>query len=189
MKIHKTPIEDLLVLEPTVHQDERGFFIETYNAKRLESLGIVHDFVQDNHSKSTHKGTVRGLHLQFEPYAQTKLVRCSKGAILDVALDLREDSPTYLQSFSVVLSEENKTQLLVPKGFAHGFMTLEDDTEVMYKVDAYYDKASDYSLDWQEPRFNIVWPKLDAFLSDKDAKAASYEQYVKDLKRTREGQR
>ena len=189
MNIKTTSIKDLLVLEPTVHQDERGFFIETYNAKRLERLGIVHDFVQDNHSKSTLKGTVRGLHLQFEPYAQTKLVRCTKGAIFDVAVDLREASPTYLHAFSVVLSEENKTQLLVPKGFAHGFMTLEDDTEVMYKVDAYYDKASDYSLYWKEPRFHITWPELEALLSDKDAKAASYEQYVKDLKRIREGQR
>ena len=189
MNIKTTPIKDLLVLEPTVHQDDRGFFIETYNAKRLESLGIVHDFVQDNHSKSTRKGTVRGLHLQFEPHAQTKLVRCTKGAIFDVAVDLRQDSPTYLQAFSLVLSEENKSQLLVPRGFAHGFMTLEDDTEVMYKVDAYYDKASDYSIYWKEPRFRITWPKLDAVLSDKDAKATSYQQYVKDLKRIKEGQR
>ena len=135
MNIIRTEIEDVLIIEPKVFGDHRGWFTETYSKAKFQELGIDVDFVQDNHSMSAQKGTLRGLHFQIDPKSQTKLVRCTKGKILDVAVDLRKGSSTYKKWIGIKLSEENKKQLLIPKGFAHGFLTLTDDVEVQYKVD------------------------------------------------------
>jgi len=174
MKKNGTGINDLYVLEPNVFADNRGWFLESYNKKALEDLGININFIQDNHSLSSEKGVLRGLHLQTNPKAQTKLVRCSKGKILDVAVDLRKQSPTYLKTFTIELSADNKKQLLIPKGFAHGFVTLEDNTEVQYKVDEYYSKEHDRSIKYNDPIFNIDWVVDNVILSDKDKNAPFY---------------
>ena len=175
MKIIETKLKDLYILEPSVYGDDRGWFSESYNKSKLESLGVYIDFIQDNHSLSIEKGVLRGLHLQTSPKAQTKLVRCTRGRILDVAVDLRKKSPTYLKSFSIELSADNKRQLLVPKGFAHGFVTLEENTEVQYKVDEYYSKEHDRSIKYNDPIFNINWGTRDVILSEKDKNAPLYK--------------
>ncbi|MDD4070585.1 MAG: dTDP-4-dehydrorhamnose 3,5-epimerase [Candidatus Izemoplasmatales bacterium] len=174
MKKNGTGINDLYVLEPNVFADNRGWFLESYNKKALEDLGININFIQDNHSLSSEKGVLRGLHLQTNPNAQTKLVRCTKGRILDVAVDLRKSSPTYLKVFTIELSTVNQKQLLIPKGFAHGFVTLEDNTEVQYKVDEYYSKEHDRSIKYNDPIFNIDWVVDNVILSDKDKNAPFY---------------
>ena len=138
MKIIKTKFEEVVVIEPKVFGDHRGWFTETYSKSILAEHGIDLEFVQDNQSFSATKGTLRGLHYQLNPKAQSKLVRCTRGSIFDVAVDIRKGSPTYGEWFGIELSAENKKQLLVPKGFAHGFMTLTDDVEVQYKVDEVY---------------------------------------------------
>jgi len=145
--------------------------METYSYKALEEHGINRQFIQDNHSFSAQKGTLRGLHLQNNPKAQSKLIRCTKGKILDVAVDLRKNSLTYKKWISVELTEENKKQLLIPKGFAHGFITLTDDVEVQYKVDQYYAPECDRSIKYNDPELNINWGNIEPILSDKDANA------------------
>lgn len=167
----KTDIEDVLILEPKVFGDHRGWFIETYSKEKFKELGIDIDFIQDNHSLSAQKGTLRGLHFQLEPKAQTKLVRCTKGEIFDVAVDLREESPTYKKWIGVKLSDDNKKQLLVPKGFAHGFLTLTDDVEVQYKVDEYYSKENDRSIRFDDPEIGVDWGIENPILSEKDINA------------------
>jgi dTDP-4-dehydrorhamnose reductase/dTDP-4-dehydrorhamnose 3,5-epimerase len=171
MNIIKTEIDDVLILEPRVFGDHRGWFTETYSKIKFQELGINIEFVQDNHSMSAQKGTLRGLHFQKNPKAQTKLVRCTKGKILDVAVDLRKGSSTYKQWVGVELSEDNKKQLLVPKGFAHGFLTLTDDVEVQYKVDEYYEPECDRSIRFDDPEIGIDWRIDDPILSEKDLKA------------------
>lgn len=168
MKFTQTDIKDLIVIEPNVFGDARGWFSETYNKNIFIQNGVTIDFIQDNHSYSIHKGVIRGLHFQNNPFAQTKLVRCTKGKIWDVAVDLRKSSPTYLKWFGIELSSDNHKMLLIPKGFAHGFITLEDDTEVQYKVDNNYDKNSDRSIKYDDPMIGIEWPAMDIVLSDKD---------------------
>lgn len=168
MKFTQTYIKDLIVIEPNVFGDARGWFSETYNKNIFIQNGVTIDFIQDNHSYSIHKGVIRGLHFQNNPFAQTKLVRCTKGKIWDVAVDLRKSSPTYLKWFGIELSSDNHKMLLIPKGFAHGFITLEDDTEVQYKVDNNYDKNSDRSIKYDDPMIGIEWPAMDIVLSDKD---------------------
>ena len=143
MKITKTKLNGVMLIEPKIFGDHRGWFTETYNEENFKKAGIDTVFIQDNHSFSATKGTLRGLHYQKDPKAQTKLVRCTKGSIFDVAIDIRKESPTYGEWYGVELSEENKKQLLVPKGFAHGFMTLTDDVEVQYKVDELYSPEND----------------------------------------------
>ena len=177
MKISKTFIEDLLVIEPQLFKDERGFFYESYNKKKLDkNIKIV--FVQDNESKSI-KGAIRGLHFQAPPFEQTKLVRCVCGNILDVAVDLRTNSKTYGMSFSIELSSDNKKQLLIPKGFAHGFQVLSETAIVSYKVDNYYNPDSDSGLIWNDKDLSIDWNlDLKPILSVKDLKLISF----KDLK-------
>lgn len=175
MKKIETGINDLFIIEPNVFGDNRGWFTESYNKENFKKIGINIDFIQDNHSYSKEKGVLRGLHLQTNPKAQTKLVRCTKGKILDVAVDLRRNSPTYLKHFAVELSGENKLQLFIPKGFAHGFVTLTSDVEVQYKVDEYYSKAHDRSIKFDDPLFNIDWILNEFILSDKDKNAVSYE--------------
>ncbi|MGX7108528.1 dTDP-4-dehydrorhamnose reductase [Facklamia miroungae] len=171
MNIIKTDIDGVLILEPQIFGDHRGWFAETYSKNEFLKLGIDIDFVQDNHSMSANKGTIRGLHFQVNPKAQTKLVRCTKGEILDVAVDLRKGSSTYKQWIGVRLSEENKKQLLVPKGFAHGFLTLSDHAEVQYKVDEYYAPEYDRSIRFDDPDISINWGIKEPILSKKDLKA------------------
>jgi dTDP-4-dehydrorhamnose 3,5-epimerase len=168
--IEATDIPDVLLIAPPKYGDDRGFFSETFRGAWFEEAGTSLDFVQDNHSLSADTGTVRGLHFQIPPHAQDKLVRVVRGAVLDVAVDIRVGSPTFGQHVAEVLSAENWRQLLVPKGFAHGFCTLEPDTEVLYKVTAYYAPDHDKGLLWDDPALGIDWP-VDgdrAVLSDKD---------------------
>ena len=172
MKITKTDIEDVLIIEPQVFGDYRGWFCETYSKVKFENSGINIDFVQDNSSFSAKKGTLRGLHFQIAPKAQTKLLRCTKGAIIDVAVDLRKTSKTYKKWVSVELSEENKKQLLIPKGFAHGFITLVDNVEVQYKVDEFYSKETDRSIRFDDPEIGVIWGEnIEPILSKKDLNA------------------
>ncbi|HZO99772.1 MAG TPA: dTDP-4-dehydrorhamnose 3,5-epimerase [Terriglobia bacterium] len=170
MEIIPTEIPDVKLIRPHKYGDHRGFFSETYNKKELAERGIDLDFLQDNHSLSVAKGVVRGLHFQIPPFAQDKLVRVIHGAIFDVAVDIRRGSPTFGRHVSAVLSVDNWTQILVPKGFAHGFCTLEPNTEVIYKVTDYYAPQFDRGILWNDPELGIVWPISDAeaTLSDKD---------------------
>lgn len=157
MQFTKTKIPDVIIIEPTVHGDERGYFVETYRKDKLEAfLGYRINFCQDNESKSS-KGVLRGLHYQLPPFAQTKLVRVIQGRVLDVAVDIRKGSPTFGQHVAVELSAENKRQLLVPRGFAHGFVVLEDDTVFAYKVDSYYSPECDRGIAFDDPDIGIDW--------------------------------
>ncbi len=175
MKINKTYIEDLLIIEPQLFKDERGFFYESYNKNNLNSSVV---FVQDNESKS-YKGVIRGLHFQAPPFEQTKLVRCVSGNILDVAVDLRTNSKTYGKYFSIELSSENNKQLFVPKGFAHGFQVLSGEAIVSYKVDNFYNPKYDSGIIWNDKDLLIDWSlDIKPVLSDKDLKLISF----KDLK-------
>jgi len=169
MKITSTPLNDLYIIEPAVFSDHRGFFYESFNAKKLEDTGLYYNFIQDNHSKSSY-GVLRGLHYQNDPYAQAKLVRVTQGKVLDIVVDIRKNSPSYLQHFSLELSDENKLQLLIPKGFAHGFVVLSDTCEFLYKCDHYYNKESEGGIAYNDPSLNIDWkiPQEDILLSDKD---------------------
>jgi len=159
-----------LELIPDRFGDERGFFSETYNKAELEKIGVDLDFIQDNHSLSAEAGTVRGLHFQIPPFAQTKLVRVVKGSVFDVAVDIRKNSPTFGRHVSLVLSAKTWNQILVPEGFAHGFCTLERDTEVIYKVNAPYSKEHDKGILWSDPVLEIDWPQVngDYTISEKD---------------------
>ena len=168
MKLISTPLAGVYVVEPQVFGDARGFFMETYSKQAFAERGLAFDFVQDNHSLSTEVGTVRGLHYQLNPKAQTKLVRCIAGAIYDVAVDIRKDSPTFGQWFGIELSAEKKKQLLVPQGFAHGFCTLLPNTEVAYKVDELYSPEHDRGIRWNDPAIGIPWPVEMPVLSAKD---------------------
>ncbi|MFJ8102263.1 dTDP-4-dehydrorhamnose 3,5-epimerase [Lysinibacillus sp. NPDC096212] len=168
MKEINTIFKDAFILEPKAFEDHRGFFMESYNAKVFEELELKFEFIQDNHSLSVESGTLRGMHYQLEPYAQTKLVRVVRGAIYDVIVDIRKGSPTYGQWQGFILSEDNKRQLLVPKGFAHGFCTLVNNTEVIYKVDNYYSAEHDRGIAWNDPDLNIDWPTSNPILSEKD---------------------
>lgn len=172
MRITKTNLDGVVILEPNVFGDHRGWFMETYIKSNLAEAGINIEFVQDNQSFSAAKGTLRGLHYQINPKAQTKLVRCTKGAIYDVAVDIRKGSPTFGDWFGIELSAENKKQLLIPKGLAHGFMTLTEDVEVQYKVDELYAPDCDRSIIWNDPEIGIEWPMdVKPILSLKDEKA------------------
>jgi dTDP-4-dehydrorhamnose 3,5-epimerase len=175
MNIVNTFIKDLLVIEPDVHGDSRGWFLESYNEQTYKKSGINIKFVQDNHSFSTQKGVLRGLHFQNNPFAQSKLVRCTHGRIWDVAVDLRKSSPTYMKWFGIELSEKNHKLLFIPQGFAHGFLTLETDCEVQYKVDNFYDKMSDKSILYNDPQIGIDWPIQHVILSEKDKNAPMFK--------------
>lgn len=170
VKVESLAIPEVKLLTPRIFRDERGFFSETWNVKTFAEAGIDVPFVQDNHAFSRPRGTLRGLHFQLPPFAQDKLVRVTRGSILDVAVDIRRGSATFGKHVSAVLSAENWSQLWVPKGFAHGYVTLEPDTEVIYKVTALYAPAYDRGLLWNDPALGIAWPMgADAvLLSDKD---------------------
>ena len=151
-----TGIEGLYVIKPTIFEDSRGFFMETYQKRDFEELGITCEFVQDNHSKSS-KGVLRGLHFQKE-YPQSKLVRAIRGEVYDVAVDLRKDSPTYGKYYGVLLSEENKLQFFIPRGFAHGFLVTSDEAEFVYKVDDFYHPNDEGGIMWNDEKIGIEWP-------------------------------
>ncbi|SFT13375.1 dTDP-4-dehydrorhamnose 3,5-epimerase [Paenibacillus sp. BC26] len=170
MTIIPTKLEGLYVVEPEVHGDSRGYFMESYSHARFAEHGMNMQFVQDNHSLSVQSGVLRGLHYQLNPKAQTKLVRVIAGAIYDVAVDIRNGSPTFGQWVGVILSESNKRQLLIPRGFAHGFCTLVPHTQVLYKVDEYYSPDQDRGILWCDPALGIDWPASKPILSDKDQK-------------------
>lgn len=178
MKLTKTKLDGVVIIEPDVFGDNRGFFMESWNKKKMEEAGLYYDFVQDNHSKSTVKGTLRGIHFQKGDKAQAKLVRCVKGAVLDVAVDLRKNSPTFKQWVGVELSAENKKQLLIPRGFGHGFVTLTDDVEFLYKADNYYAPEADAGIRWNDPDIGVEWGVENPILSEKDKK----NPFLKDCK-------
>ncbi|MCC6660732.1 MAG: dTDP-4-dehydrorhamnose 3,5-epimerase [Phycisphaerales bacterium] len=170
MQVTDTALPGVKLITPKKFGDHRGFFSETYNHKALRDAGIDLEFVQDNHSLSGQRGVLRGLHFQLPPFAQDKLVRVTRGKILDVAVDIRRSSPTYGRHVAVEISAENWRQILVPIGFAHGFVTLEPDTEVIYKVTNYYSPQHDRGLLWSDPALGIQWPVAagEVTLSDKD---------------------
>lgn len=184
MNIYETEIPDVLILEPKVFSDDRGFFYESYNQLVLEEkIGNKLTFVQDNHSKSA-QGVLRGLHYQEEPHAQAKLVRCVVGEVFDVAVDIRHDSATYGQWVGVNLSADNKRQLWIPEGFAHGFLVLSETAEFLYKTTSYYAPGSERAIAWNDPTLDIKWPwPADRLiLSDKDMQASRFENLNKEEK-------
>ena len=168
MEFIKTDIDGLILIKPKVYNDSRGFFLESYSAPLFASAGIDCVFVQDNHSKSVAKGVLRGLHFQTPPFEQSKLVRVVRGAVFDVAVDLRRGSPTYKQWRSFELSERNFNMLFIPKGFAHGFCTLEENSEIQYKVDNPYSPTHDSGIIWNDPDIGVDWPVSEPVLSEKD---------------------
>lgn len=171
MKRIDTKLPGVCIVEPQVFGDHRGYFMETYSTKAFAEIGITNVFVQDNQSFTAHKGTLRGIHFQNAPMAQAKLVRVTKGAALDVAVDLRKGSPTYKQWIGVELSEENKRMLYIPRGFGHGFVTLTDDVEFCYKVDNLHSRECDRSIRFDDPQIGVVWGVTEPVLSQKDAAA------------------
>ena len=169
MTVIETELKGVFIIEPRVFSDARGWFTETYSKKKTPQ--ITCDFVQDNHSYSAQKGTLRGIHFQFPPMEQAKLVRCTNGAIMDYAVDLRPDSETYKKWICVEISAENMKQLFMPQGFGHAFITLTDDVEVLYKTDNYYSQEHDGAILWSDPDIGIDWGTDDPILSDKDKQA------------------
>ena len=175
MNVITTDLKDVYILEPEVHGDHRGWFMESWSKRTMEENGLYYDFVQDNHSYSTQKGTIRGLHCQKGEAAQAKLVRCTKGKILDIAVDIRHGSPSYKRWIAVELSAENFRQLLIPRGFLHGYLSLTDEVEFLYKTDNYYNKDADRSVLWNDPEFKVEWGIVNPIVSEKDAKAPLYK--------------
>ena len=171
IKITETSIPGLIIIEPQVFGDHRGFFMESWNKRTMEEAGLFYNFVQDNHSSSTVKGTLRGIHFQYGDKSQAKLVRCVRGVVLDVAVDLRKDSPAYKKWYAIELSVENQEQFLIPRGFGHGFVTLTDNVEFMYKADNYYAPEADGGIRWNDPTLAINWGIENPILSEKDKTA------------------
>ncbi|NTW27523.1 MAG: dTDP-4-dehydrorhamnose 3,5-epimerase [Candidatus Moranbacteria bacterium] len=178
MEFEKTTLEGAYLITLRVFDDERGFFTETYSQKEFKENGIDANFVQDNHSMSVTKGVLRGLHYQLPPHAQAKLVRVTKGAAYDVIVDLRKESPTFGKWEGFELTDNNHRMLFVPRGFAHGFCTLEDYTEFQYKCDNNYAPESEGSIMWNDEDLKIFWPIVDPILSGKDAKAQTFKDFV-----------
>lgn len=182
LKVTTTKLQDVKIIEPAVFGDHRGFFTESYSDRDFKEAGIDIDFIQDNHSLSTQAGVLRGLHFQRGKAAQTKLIRVVTGAVLDVIVDVRAGSPTYKQWEGYILSASNHRQLLVPKGFAHGFVTLTDNVNFLYKCDGYYDAEADGGISFKTPELNIAWP-IDfdqAITSEKDANQPTFTEFEKD---------
>jgi dTDP-4-dehydrorhamnose 3,5-epimerase len=177
MEIIETGIKDLVVIKPKVFRDDRGYFFESFNRSKLDVLGNDLEFVQDNQSLSQ-KDVLRGLHFQNPPYAQAKLVSVIQGSVLDVAVDIRKESPTYGKSFSIVLDGIDKNQLFIPVGFAHGFKTLENNTIFFYKCTNYYNKESEGCLLWNDPDLNINWDIENPILSEKDKIGQLFDTFV-----------
>jgi dTDP-4-dehydrorhamnose 3,5-epimerase len=179
MNLIKTTIDDLVVLQPTIFKDHRGYFMESYHQKNINKLLGNVNFVQDNESESS-RGVLRGLHFQKPPYAQAKLARCLKGSVLDVVLDLRKDSKTYGIFETTLLTEENKKQLFIPKGFAHGFVVLSETAIFSYKVDNYYNPEAESGIIWDDHDLNIDWKinKAEIIVSEKDTKLSTFNNFV-----------
>lgn len=171
MIVTKTKLNGVLILEPDVFGDHRGWFMESWSKKKYEDVGINVEFVQDNESFTAKKGTLRGIHFQQAPFAQSKLVRVVQGAVLDVAVDLRKNSPTYLQWVAVELSSENKKQFFIPQGFGHGFLTLTDNVQFVYKCDNFYSKEHDRSIRFDDEEIGVNWGVTDPIVSEKDMNA------------------
>jgi dTDP-4-dehydrorhamnose 3,5-epimerase len=176
VKFTKTPIEGLLIVEPTVFKDDRGYFFESYNAEKFRANGISEEFLQDNQSFSK-KNVIRGLHFQAPPFAQAKLVRVIKGAVLDVAVDIRKNSPTYGKHFSIELSEHNQLMFYLPVGFAHGFSVLEDNTIFSYKCSNLYDKPSEGGIVWNDETLDIDWGIAHPIISEKDKELPDFKSF------------
>lgn len=168
MHFVKTPLEGAYVVELDMKSDDRGFFSRFYCTKEFAAMGLENNFIQVNNSLSHHQGTLRGMHYQLPPKGEAKLVRCVQGSLYDVILDVRPDSPTFGQSFGCELSARNRRMMYVPKGFAHGFLTLEDETEALYLVSEFYSPEHERGIRWNDPAFNIAWPKAVIVISDKD---------------------
>ncbi len=180
-EFEKTELSEVILIKPKVFEDDRGFFLETYKKDDFKKVGIDEDFIQDNHSKSVYK-TLRGLHFQKNPNPQSKIVRCTRGKILDVAIDIRKNSKTFLKWVKYELSQENKYQLYIPKGFAHGFVTLSDIAEVNYKVSGNYSPEDERSIIWKDSSINIDWEiNFEPILSNKDKNAKEIKEIYKDL--------
>tara|TARA_B100000767_G_C19655035_1_gene488476 strand:- start:371 stop:913 length:543 start_codon:yes stop_codon:yes gene_type:complete len=177
MEIIKTPLEGLLVIKPRIFGDDRGYFFESWSKQSFDEVGLDLNFVQDNQSLSG-KGVLRGLHFQNPPYAQGKLLRVVKGSVLDIAVDIRKDSPTYGQHFSIELTEKNNTIVWIPPGFAHGFLTLKDNTIFTYKCTGVYNKESEGALLWNDKDLNINWKVNDPLVSEKDLIAGNFKDFV-----------
>jgi len=177
MEVKELDIQGLLVLKPKVFKDERGYFFESYNLNLYREIGIMFDFVQDNQSLSD-RDVLRGLHFQAPPFSQGKLVRVVRGAVLDVVVDIRKDSKTYGKYESIILSEQNFLQLWIPKGFAHGFLTLENNTLFEYKCTEFYNKQSERTILWNDKDLNIKWNVKNPIISDKDKKAELFENFI-----------
>ena len=176
MKLTKTTLPGVYIVEPATFGDDRGWFMESWSIEKMKAADLDYSFVQDNHSYSAKKGVLRGIHFQQDPAAQAKLVRCTRGSVLDVAVDLRKNSPTYKKWITIELSANNKKQLLIPRGFGHGFVTLTDDVEFLYKADNPYNAAADRSILWNDPSLAIdwgleKWAITTPTISEKDAKA------------------
>ena len=171
LKISELELPGVKVIEPTYFEDYRGYYSETYSTRTMAEYGINTVFVQDCHSYSIKKGTIRGIHFQNNPHSQLKLVRCTRGRVMDFAVDLRKDSPTFKKWVSVELSEENRKQIWIPSGFGHAFITLVDDCEIQYKVDDWYYPELDRSITWNDPDIGIDWGTNDPVISEKDKKA------------------
>ncbi|MDN5345664.1 MAG: dTDP-4-dehydrorhamnose 3,5-epimerase [Petrotoga sp.] len=165
-----------IILNPNI--DERGFFMRVYDKKLMQEFGVKNDWVQENHSRSEKKSIIRGLHFQFPPFEETKLIRCIRGSVLDVFVDLRKKSPTFGKWDSIILSEENKKMVLVPRGFAHGFCTLTEISEVLYKVDNYYAPEYEGGIIWNDPDLNIKWPVEQPILSEKDKNNITFKEFI-----------
>ena len=180
MKKIETELKDCYILEPNRFGDNRGWFSETYNKETLEKLDLYYDFVQDNESFSKEKGVLRGLHFQMPPYTQAKLVRCTKGSVYDVVVDIRKDSPTYGKWIGVELSEENGRQLLIPRGFLHGFQTLTDNVKFSYKCDNFYNKESDAGVMYNDSDIGVIWPIENPILSEKDKNHPKLKELLKE---------
>jgi dTDP-4-dehydrorhamnose 3,5-epimerase len=170
MTFTETKLRGVWELDPLVHEDKRGFFLESFSARDMEVRGLPAHFVQDNHARSLAAGVLRGLHFQEPPFAQCKLVRVVRGSAYDVVVDLRRQSPTFGTWLGLTLSEENKKMLFVPRGFAHGYCTMAPDTEFLYKVDAYYAPQHDAGIRWNDPDIGVAWPVANPVISDKDGR-------------------
>lgn len=179
MNVIKRKLEGVFEIQLEPRKDERGFFMRIYDDEIFKKHGIHRNWVQENHSLSVDKGIIRGMHFQFPPYSETKLVRAVAGEIYDVFIDLRKDSPTFGQWDSIILSADNKKMIYIPRGFAHGFCTLSKDCEIMYKVDNYYTPDSEGTIRWDDPSLKIDWPVNNPILSDKDSKSKHFEEFCK----------
>jgi len=177
MELEQTSLPGVLVFTPTIHKDARGFFVESYNSEVWRKAGIDTVFAQDNHSRSA-RGTLRGLHFQLPPAAQAKLLRVARGAIWDVAVDIRRGSPTFGQWVGVELTEDNFKQLYIPEGYAHGFCVLSDEADLLYKTSHVYSPTHEQGIAWNDPELAILWPEQSPLLSDRDRKAPSLAEYL-----------